>query len=415
MAVLLRRATVISPTSSFHQQVVDISIDNGVVQRIGREAIAPGEQDEVMDLAGASISAGWVDVFADYREPGFEQKETIVTGLNAAAASGFTDVFLAPNTNPVVDTKSIVQYVLQQSSGHTVALHPLGAITVGIEGKKLAEMLDMHVNGALAVTDGWKPVQHAGMMQKALEYVKAFDGTVIQIPVEESLAKGGLMHEGEISTRLGMPGIPELAETLLVHRDIELARYTESKLHITGVSAAGTLALIRKAKDEGVRVTCSVTPYHLALTDAALQGYSSLYKVLPPLRTEADRQALIAGLADGTIDCIATHHRPQDWDAKTKEYEYAGDGMNVQEMAFPIIWTAVKGKVSLERVVDALAVKPREIFNLPMPELAEGGKASFTLFAPDAPVVVAEAGRVSMSANNPFYGLRLVGKVIGIL
>ncbi|KAK6024711.1 hypothetical protein OSTOST_09474, partial [Ostertagia ostertagi] len=263
--------------------------------------------DNVPEIAvpGLTLSTGWVDLFADYCEPGYEHKETIASGLDAARAGGFTDVLLLPNTNPVIDSKSGVQALLQRVAGHTVRLHPLGAVSREIAGKALAEMLDMRAHGAIAFTDGWHPVQNSSLLLKALEYVKAFKGIILQMPVDTSLSAGGLMHEGEISTRLGMPGIPALAETLMVHRDIELVRYTGSRLHITGISAAESVAMIRAAKAEGLDVTCSVTPYHLALNDEALLQYSSLYKVTPPLRSEADRQALIEGLSDGTIDCIA--------------------------------------------------------------------------------------------------------------
>ena len=308
----------------------------------------------------------------------------------------------------------MVRYVLQKAAGNAVTLHPLGAITQNIEGKALAEMLDMRAGGAIAFTDGWKPVQNTGLMLKALEYVKSFSGILLQIPQDNALAEGGLMHEGYTSARLGMAGIPPLAETLMVHRDLSLLRYTGSRLHLTGLSAAGSVELIRDAKKEGLQVSCSVTPYHLALTDEMLSGYSSLYKVTPPLRSEADRQALIAGLGDGTIDCIASHHRPQDWDAKTKEFEYAAPGMNVQEMAFSIVWNAVQGIVSIERVIDALSTRPRHIFGIADNRLAINEKASFTLFTLGEHSGKPNTNLKSLSANNPFAGTKLKGKVIGI-
>lgn len=416
--LLLRQVTVMDKNSPHHGLTVDVLIDSGGIREIGRNLDVSGDNIstyEASDNFALHLSPGFVDLFADYREPGYEQKETIATGLAAAARGGFTDVFLLPNTQPVADGRAGIQYALRQSQGNAVRLHPLGAVSQGIEGKSLAEMMDMRAHGAIAFTDGWKPVQSSGLMLKALEYVKAFDGIVIQMPVDEALAKGGLMHEGSRATRFGMPGIPTLAESLIVHRDIELTRYTKSRLHITGISSAESVALIRRAKEDGLDITCSVTPYHLLLTDEALQTYDSAYKVTPPLRTEADRQALIAGLADGTIDCITSHHRPQDWDAKAKEFEYAGDGMAVQEIVFPLVMQAVGTSVSLERVINALTAAPRRIFGLPEVSIGKDRKATLTLFSPDASYTFSKESAASLAYNNPFEGTNLKGAIHRII
>jgi len=413
MHVLLRQARVHDPQSGFHNQVVDIFIEDGMIREIGRRLDV--RADNVIEGKDLQVSPGWVDVFADYREPGFEQKETIATGLAAAAAGGFTQVLLAPNTQPALDNKSAIQYVLRQAHGHAVVLRPLGAVSQRVEGKELAEMLDMYHYGAVAFTDGWKPVQNPNLMLKALEYVKAFGGIVLQLPVDQLLSAGGLMHEGPVSTRLGMAGIPELAETLMVHRDIELLRYTGSKLHLTGISSAASVDMIRRAKEEGLQITCSVTPYHLALTDEALAGYSSLYKVTPPLRSEIDRQALIAGLKDGTIDCIASHHRPQEWDAKAKEFEYAAAGMNIQQIAFAVAWDAVRKQVGHERLIEALTAVPRTIFGIGHNGLRQGDEAELTIFTFAADTMLTTENNQSASMNNPFAGKPLAGKVIGTI
>lgn len=411
MSVLIRQVKIVDPQSEFHNKVVDILIEHGAISKI--ETFLNAVSDQVIEENGLCISPGFVDVFADYREPGYEHKETIASGLKAAAAGGFTDVLLAPNTNPAISTKSIVQFISQKAKGNIVSVHPLGSITQDIEGKALAEMLDMHANGAIAFTDGWKPVQNANLMLKAFEYAKSFDGVLLQIPFDASLTAGGLMHEGEISTRLGMAGIPVLAETILIYRDLELLRYTNSKLHITGVSTAEGIEMIRAAKHEGLQVTCSVTPYHLALSDEALQTYDSLYKVSPVLRSEQDRKALIEGLKDGTVDCIASHHRPQEWDAKAKEFEYAGEGMNVQEIAFNIVLEATDKEVPLERIIDAFSIQPRKIFGLPLNAIGKDGN-SFTLFTPENSLSFTEKKVQSLSRNNPFIGREMKGKIWGV-
>ncbi|MES2479141.1 MAG: dihydroorotase [Bacteroidota bacterium] len=411
MAILIRGAKVIDESSPYHLKTVDIFIDNGFIKSIGTKLT--DKADTVIEQSDLHISMGWSDLFADYREPGFEHKETIATGLASAALGGFTSVMTTPNTNPTVSSKSVVQYLIRQAESHAVALHPLGSISENIEGKKLAEMLDMHANGAIAFSDGWKPIQNASLMLKALEYVKSFDGTLIQIPMDANLSAGGLMHEGVESTQLGMPGIPTIAETLHLHRDIELLRYTNSKLHVTGISSAESVEMIRKAKAEGLQITCSVTPYHLALNDELLRSYDSVYKVMPPIRSESDRKALIAGLKDGTIDCIAAHHRPQEWDAKAKEFEYASDGMNVQELSFAITYNALKDEVPMEQIIGAFANKPNTIFDLQKSGISEGVKADFTLFSVKESTQKAELK--SKVRNNPFMGKILSGKVIGII
>lgn len=413
MHLLIRQAKVVAPGSEFHDQVVDFLIEDGIIKSIGTGLKA--NDATIIEADGLHTAPGFTDVFADYREPGYEHKETIASGLEAAVSGGFTNVFLAPNTNPTISSKSSVQFILKKAVGHAVDLHPLGAATKDTDGKVLAEMLDMHSNGAIAFTDGWKPVQNASLMLKALEYVKAFNGILVQIPADETLSAGGLMHEGPVSTGLGMAGIPELAETILLYRDIELLRYTGSRLHVTGISSAAGVEMVRKAKAEGLDITCSVTPYHLALTDEALKTYDSLYKVNPPIRSEADRQALIQGLKDGTIDCIASHHRPQEWDAKTKEFEYASEGMNVQEVAFSIAHKALGNAIPLARLIDAMAVKPREIFGLNASDIRNNAKADLTLFTIGKEWTLEKGALKSLSANNPFINTAFNSKVAGII
>ncbi len=406
MQVLIHQARVCDKRSGFHDKVVDILIEDGIIKDIA--ASLSVKADQMIEAEGLCVSPGWVDIIADYSEPGYEHKETIATGLKAAAAGGFTHVLLAPNTKPAISTKSVVEFVQQKAQGHAVSLHPLGAVSQDIEGKNLAEMLDMHSHGAVAFTDGWKPVQNAQLMLKALEYVKAFDGTIIQIPADASLSAGGLMHESFISTKLGMPGIPALAETILLHRDIELLRYTGSRLHVTGISTATGVNMIRAAKAEGLNITCSVTPYHLVLNDEALETYSSMYKVMPPLRSEADRRALVAGVLDGSIDAITSHHRPQEWDAKTKEFEYASDGMNIQEVAFNIALQAINP----DRLTAALTAG-RDIFGLGTTHIDKEAVADITLFTTAGKWELEDMQ--SAARNNPFIGKELNGKVIGII
>lgn len=408
MLVLIRKARIEDTHSDFNGQVIDILVEDGKIKTISKDITA--KVDNVIEGDNIYVSPGWVDIFADYREPGLEHKETLESGMKAAAAGGFTDIFIVPNTQPAVSTKSSVQYILQRAKGHAVSLHPIGAATQNAEGKVLAEMMDMQRHGAIAFSDGWKPIQNAGLMLKALEYVKSFKGILIQLPVDTALAADGLMHEGPVSTKLGMAGIPALAETIMVHRDIELLRYTGSRLHITGVSTAVALDMIRKAKKEGLDITCSVTPYHLTLNDEMLQSYSSLYKVSPPLRPEADRLAMVEGLRDGTIDCIASHHRPHEWDAKAKEFEYASDGLAIQEIVFSML---IGAGIAPELIVKTMSENPRRIFGLGNVKIAEGAAASLTIFQPNATRLLSHTQ--SIADNILYRGKELKGNVLGIV
>jgi dihydroorotase len=410
MKVLIKQARIISPDSPLNGQIKDILITDGTIT-----AIADGindSADQVIAQPGLCVSAGWMDVFAHFADPGYEYKETLETGAKAAAAGGFTDIMLLPNTNPVVHSKSQVEYIVQKSRLLPVTMHPIGAVTKNAEGKDLAEMYDMHQSGALAFGDGVNSIQSAGLLLKALQYVRSFGGTVIQIPEDKSIGANGLINEGIISTQLGLPGKPTIAEEILIARDIKLARYAESKLHFTGVSSAKSLDYIKRAKDAGISISCSVTPYHLFFTDTDMQDYDTNLKVNPPLRTESDRQALLQAVAEGIIDCVSSHHFPQNWDGKTCEFEYAKDGMIGLETLFGVL-----GQLGydIETLVKLLSVNPRKIFGLSIPEIKEGAAACLSLFNSDQAYIFEESMIRSKSKNSAFVGKQLKGKVIGII
>jgi len=414
MKVLIKQARIISPSSPFNGQTKDILITNGIISAIG-DAITD-TADKLIDQQGLCVSIGWMDSFACFGDPGYEYKETLESGAAAAAAGGFTNVMVLPNTNPVVHNKSGVEYITQKSKAFAVTIHPIGAVTKNAEGKELAEMYDMQQSGAIAFGDGTNPIQSAGIVLKALQYVKSFDGTVIQVPEDKSIGSNGLINEGIISTQLGLPGKPTIAEEILVARDIKLARYAESKLHFTGVSSAKSIEYIKRAKEGGIQVSCSVTPYHLFFTDEDMKEYDTNLKVNPPLRTANDRLALLKAMANGTIDCIASHHFPQNWDSKTCEFEYAKEGMIGLETLFGVLGVAmVNGEWSIEKAVEMLSVQPRKLFGLEIPEIKEGAAACITLFNADTEYVFDASMIRSKSKNSPFIGKTLKGKVIGII
>jgi dihydroorotase len=304
-----------------------------------------------------------------------------------------------------------VEYLVQKSKSFPVTVHPIGAITKNAEGKELSEMFDMFNNGAIAFSDGTKPVHSSGILQKALEYILAVNGVIIQLPDDKSIGTHGLMNEGEISTRLGLQGKPDLSEELMIARDIELVRYTNSKIHFTGISTSKSLQLIAAAKKEQLRVSCSVSPYHLFFCDEDLYDYDTNLKVNPPLRTKEDRDALREAINNGTIDFIASHHQPQDWDHKVCEFQNAEFGMETLESVFG---AAQICGVSTERFIQMQTENIRALFNQPVPAIEEGRKANLTFFVPDEEYVFEEKNIFSKSSNNAFINKKLKGKVIGI-
>ena len=414
MKFLIKQAIIVSANSPWNGQTKDILIEDGIIRSIADQVNE--NADQLIQQEGLHVSIGWMDSFAQFCDPGFEYRETIETGSRAAAAGGFTDIMLIPNTNPVVHSKSQVEYIVQKSLSAGVNIHPIGAVTKNAEGKELAEMYDMANSGAIAFSDGLNAIQDGGLLLKALQYVKTIGSTVIQVPDDKSIGSGGLMNEGIISTRLGLPGKPAMSEELMIARDIRLADYAESRLHVTGISSAKSVEYIKIAKAAGIDISCSVTPYHLFFYDADLQQYDTNLKVNPPLRTKADSMALLNGLIDGTIDCIASHHNPQNYDSKVCEFEYAKYGMIGLESLFGVIGTMTDKKDwPLEKMIDCLSIAPRNLFGLAIPEIKEGVTATLTLFNPGVEYVFEEASIKSKSMNSAFIGKTLKGKVVGTI
>jgi dihydroorotase len=412
MKILVQQARIIDTQSSHHGQVKDILVENGMIKEIADHLSVTDGQ--VIRQKSIFVSPGWVDVFANFADPGYEFKETLETGAQAAAAGGYTDVMIIPNTKPVIDSKAQVEYVGHKSRSLPVTIRPIGAISRQIEGKDLAEMYDMQNSGAVAFSDGMNPVQSSGLLLKALQYVKAFAGVIIQIPDDKSVGANGLINEGIISTRLGLPGKPMMAEELIIARDIKLARYTESKIHFTGVTTMKSLEYIKRAKDAGLQVTCSITPYHLYFSDEDLLNYDSNLKVYPPLRPMESVKALRSAVLDGTVDCFATHHLPHEYDSKVLEFEYAKYGMTGLETSYAILRT-VMPSLSEDKLVHMLSHRPREIFALPEIKIEAGQPACMSLFDPGQTWTLKATAIRSKSRNTPFIGKELKGKPIGII
>ncbi|MDN3546807.1 dihydroorotase [Mucilaginibacter aquaedulcis] len=406
MNLLIKSATILDPGSAFHQQIADILIENGLITRIAEDIEADAE---LIEAAGKYVSPGFFDLNCNIGELGLETKEDMYSGTSAAAAGGFTGVALMPNTIPPVHSKAEIEYLVNRAKNNLVDVYPLGTISHKREGKDLAEMYDMYLSGAKAFTDGNRPVQDAGLMERALLYAQGFDALVFSYPEDTAIAGKAKVNEGEISTLLGMKGIPSLAEELMIARDLYLAEYTVSKIHFSTISTARSVELIREAKRKGIEVTCDVAAHHLVLTDEALLGFDSMYKVKPPLRTKDDVSALINGLKDGTIDAIVTQHTPHEVEFKDVEFEVAEFGITGFQTALAL---ALRSGLPVELLIDKLAINPREILGVAVPVIAEGEQANLVLFDTDAEWEFNGKNNRSKSVNSPFMGQNLKGKVL---
>jgi dihydroorotase len=411
MRLVLKGGRVIDPSQGLDEPL-DVLIEDGHVQKLGNRLDARGGQ--TIDVRGRVVCPGFIDLHTHLREPGREDKETIATGTRAAAAGGFTAVCAMPNTDPVNDRAGITRAILDRARADgVVRVHPIGAITRGSQGEELAEYGDLREAGCVAVSDDGRPVQSARVMRRALEYARAFDLTVIDHCEEPSLAQGAAMNEGTVATLLGLRGAPAVGEAVVVERDVLLAELVGSKVHIAHVSAAVSVDSVRRGKARGVRVTAEVTPHHLLLTDQAVKdsGYDTSTKMNPPLRSEADRQALVEGLRDGTIDCIATDHAPHTVDDKKVEYDQAAFGVVGLETAVALCLDRLVGGgiLDLTQLVSLLSTRPARILGLPGGSLAPGSPADVTVLDLARRVKVDPSRFESKGRNTPFAGWSLKG------
>lgn len=409
MKVIIREAKIIDSTSPFHNKTVDILIVDGLIEKIG-DSIPNTENIEEVKRDNLHLSQGWFDSSVSLGEPGFEERETIPNGLNVAAKSGFTAIALQPNSFPIIDNQSQVHFVQNKSNGSATQLYPIGALTKGSEGNDMAELFDMKKVGAIAFGDYNKSQPNANLLKIALQYVQDFDGLVIAFPQDEKIKGSGVVNEGIVSTRLGLKGIPNLAEELQISRNLFLLEYTGGKLHIPTVSTAKSVQLIKEAKAKGLSVSCSVAVHHLVMTDEKLEGFDTRFKVSPPLRTELDRKALLAGILDNTIDMITSDHNPMDIEHKKMEFDTAKNGTIGLESAYSALMTVLP----LEKVIEKLT-SGKTVFGIESQSIKEGQPANITLFNPEGNSIFTKSSILSKSKNSAFLGMETKGQVYGIL
>ena len=408
MNLIIREATIIDSKSPFHNQMVDVKIKSGTIEKIGSKI--PNENGfEEIKLENLHLSQGWFDSSVSFGEPGYEERETIANGLNVAAKSGFTAVALQPNSFPIIDNQAQINFVKNKAKGAATELYPIGAFTKDSEGKDMAELFDMKNAGAIAFGDYNKDIDNANLLKIGLQYVQDFDGLLIAYSQDVSIKGNGVVNEGVVSTRLGLKGIPNLAEELQISRNLFLLEYTGGKLHIPTISTAKSVELIKNAKAKGLNVTCSAAVHHLVLTDEKLEGFDTRYKVSPPLRTEEDRKALIEGVNDNTIDMITTDHNPIDIEHKKMEFEGSKNGTIGLESAFG----ALTNVLTLEKIIEKFT-SSKILFGIENSSIKEGEKANITLFNPNGNWTFEKENILSKSKNSAFLGTEMKGKVYGI-
>ncbi len=416
-SLLIRNGVILDPAQSL-EAGRDLLIRDGRVAEIGENLSA--ESAEVFDAAGLIVAPGFIDLHVHLREPGFEYKETIESGARAAVAGGFTSVCCMPNTKPINDNSSVTSFIVEQARKAALAnVFPIGAITQGSKGEQLAEIGEMKTAGIVAVSDDGKPVLDSGIMRRAMEYAADFDLPVVDHCEDCCGATGWAMHEGEYSALMGLKGLPGAAEDLHVGRDILLSELTGAHIHIAHISTARSVELVRQAKARGLSVTCEVTPHHFALSDKDVfeSGYDTNFKMAPPLRSQADVEAILEGLRDGTIDAIATDHAPHHANEKMHEFDKSPNGITGLETAVSLTLDRLvrRGVISLARMVELLATNPARIFKLDRGTLKPGAMADVTIFDPEKRIKVDVSKFQSKSRNTPFDGWEMTGAPVATI
>lgn len=416
MKIIFNNVDVIHPEEKINIKGVSVLLTDGLISKIGEVTKDEMKDAREFDFSGKILVPGLFDMHVHLREPGREDEETVITGCNSAAAGGFTGVACMPNTEPAIDTAEVVKFIREQAATHLVDVHPVAAASLGRKGEIISPMAELVEAGAVAFSDDGVAIKSSSVLRRAFEYANMYNAPIIEHCEDESLADGA-MNEGIISTELGLPGLPSVAEDIIVSRDILMAEFTGGRIHIAHISTKNSVELVREAKKKGIKVTAEVTPHHFTLTDDSLKTYDTNFKMNPPLRTQADVDAIIEGLNDGTIDCIASDHAPHSIEEKESEFQYAPNGIVGFETTVGLAFSELvkKNKISLEDFVIKLAINPRKILNLPSPKFDKGQVANFTIIDPNLVWTVDISKFKSKSKNSPFDKKLLTGKSIAVI
>lgn len=413
MKILIKQAKIIDSSSKHNNKICDILINNNKIEKIAKK-IQIDSDTKIYKNENLHVSQGWFDMHVNFGQPGFEQRETIENGLNAAAKGGFTEVLLMPNTNPSIDNSSMIDFIKGFSKRNVVKIQVAGNLTVSQEGKNIVEIHDMTNNGCIAFTDDKKSIQNNELMKIAMLYIKNSNSLLMNFPNDSKIQKNGVINEGKISTQLGLKGIPNIAEEMMLDRDITLCDYTESKIHESYISTERSVDKIKKAKEKGINITSDVALHNIFLTEEQVNNFDTRFKVLPPLRTKNDNKAIINGLKDGTIDVITSDHNPFEEETKKLEFDNAEFGIIGLESAFGLINKHLEKHLTLNEIIDKISNNPRKILGLKNNSIEEGNYANLTLFNPSNKWEFKENDIVSKSKNSPFVGEELKGKALAI-
>ena len=413
MKILIKQAKIIDSSSKHNNKICDILINNNKIEKIAKK-IQIDSDTKIYKNENLHVSQGWFDMHVNFGQPGFEQRETIENGLNAAAKGGFTEVLLMPNTNPSIDNSSMIDFIKGFSKRNVVKIQVAGNLTVSQEGKNIVEIHDMTNNGCIAFTDDKKSIQNNELMKIAMLYIKNSNSLLMNFPNDSKIQKNGVINEGKISTQLGLKGIPNIAEEMMLDRDITLCDYTESKIHESYISTERSVDKIKRAKEKGINITSDVALHNIFLTEEQVNNFDTRFKVLPPLRTKNDNKAIINGLKDGTIDVITSDHNPFEEETKKLEFDNAEFGIIGLESAFGLINKHLEKHLTLNEIIDKISNNPRKILGLKNNSIEEGNYANLTLFNPSNKWEFKESDIVSKSKNSPFVGEELQGKALAI-
>jgi len=416
MKIVIKNVDIIYPEDNINLKETSILLNDGIISKIGELNKDETTGAKEFDFSGKILVPGLFDMHVHLREPGREDEETVITGCNSAAAGGFTGVACMPNTEPAIDTAEVVKFIKEQSSNHLVDVYPVAAATLARKGEIISPMAELVEAGAVAFSDDGVAIKTSSVLRRAFEYANMYNALIIEHAEDESLAEGA-MNEGINSTLLGLPALPSVAEDIIVSRDILMAEYTGGRIHIAHISTKNSVNLVREAKKKGIKVTAEVTPHHFTLTDDSVKTYDTDMKMNPPLRTQADIDAIIKGLKDGTIDCIASDHAPHSIEEKESEFQFAPNGIVGMETIVGLSFSELlhKNKLSIEELIKKLSINPRKILTIPIPKFEVGALANFAIIDPDLVWTVDVSKFKSKSKNSPFDKRLLTGRSVAVI